>query len=106
MGLPGRPLVGGAAVQASDTRTPAGVSCGVVNVAESWRGHRHFPACGWGWRVHAYANAWQRAAGPDSLVSFCRAALASAHQGQPLPKSLSVLEGTPQVRGMHTIIRY
>ncbi|XP_037749540.1 uridine-cytidine kinase-like 1 isoform X2 [Chelonia mydas] len=34
-----------------------------------------------------------------------RAALASAHQGQPLPKSLSVLEGTPQVRGMHTIIR-
>uniref|UniRef100_A0A8C4VVN1 Uridine-cytidine kinase n=1 Tax=Gopherus evgoodei TaxID=1825980 RepID=A0A8C4VVN1_9SAUR len=34
-----------------------------------------------------------------------RAALASAHQGQPLPKSLSVLESTPQVRGMHTIIR-
>ncbi|XP_067406625.1 uridine-cytidine kinase-like 1 isoform X1 [Emydura macquarii macquarii] len=33
------------------------------------------------------------------------AALASAHQGQPLPKSLSVLESTPQVRGMHTIIR-
>lgn len=36
----------------------------------------------------------------------CRAALASAHQGQPLPKTLSVLESTPQVRGMHTIIRY
>ncbi|NXX29918.1 UCKL1 protein, partial [Nicator chloris] len=35
----------------------------------------------------------------------CRAALASAHQGQPLPKTLSVLESTPQVRGMHTIIR-
>ncbi|XP_054848797.1 uridine-cytidine kinase-like 1 [Eublepharis macularius] len=34
-----------------------------------------------------------------------RAALASAHQGQPLPKTLSVLESTPQVRGMHTIIR-
>ncbi|KAK4825037.1 hypothetical protein QYF61_023041 [Mycteria americana] len=34
-----------------------------------------------------------------------RAALASAHQGQPLPKTLSVLENTPQVRGMHTIIR-
>nr|XP_020663977.1 uridine-cytidine kinase-like 1 [Pogona vitticeps] len=34
-----------------------------------------------------------------------RAALATAHQGQPLPKSLSVLESTPQVRGMHTIIR-
>ncbi|NWU86770.1 UCKL1 protein, partial [Onychorhynchus coronatus] len=31
--------------------------------------------------------------------------LASAHQGQPLPKTLSVLESTPQVRGMHTIIR-
>ncbi|NWS11406.1 UCKL1 protein, partial [Pachyramphus minor] len=35
----------------------------------------------------------------------CMAALASAHQGQPLPKTLSVLESTPQVRGMHTIIR-
>ncbi|NXW51793.1 UCKL1 protein, partial [Nyctiprogne leucopyga] len=34
-----------------------------------------------------------------------RAALASAHQDQPLPKTLSVLENTPQVRGMHTIIR-
>ncbi|XP_039202054.1 uridine-cytidine kinase-like 1 isoform X1 [Crotalus tigris] len=33
------------------------------------------------------------------------AALASAHQGQPLPTTLSVLESTPQVRGMHTIIR-
>ncbi|XP_028858693.1 uridine-cytidine kinase-like 1 isoform X1 [Denticeps clupeoides] len=32
-------------------------------------------------------------------------ALASAHQGQPLPRTLSVLESTPQVRGMHTIIR-
>uniref|UniRef100_A0A8C2TMH5 Uridine-cytidine kinase n=1 Tax=Coturnix japonica TaxID=93934 RepID=A0A8C2TMH5_COTJA len=32
-------------------------------------------------------------------------ALASAHQGQPLPATLSVLENTPQVRGMHTIIR-
>ncbi len=35
-----------------------------------------------------------------------RSALASAHQGQPLPKTLSVMESTPQVRGMHTIIRY
>ncbi|CAB1433357.1 unnamed protein product [Pleuronectes platessa] len=34
-----------------------------------------------------------------------RAALASADQGQPLPKTLSLLESTPQVRGMHTIIR-
>ncbi|XP_059501456.1 uridine-cytidine kinase-like 1 isoform X2 [Stegostoma tigrinum] len=34
-----------------------------------------------------------------------RAALASAHQGQPLPDKLSVLESTPQVRGLHTIIR-
>uniref|UniRef100_A0A8C5BLS0 Uridine-cytidine kinase n=1 Tax=Gadus morhua TaxID=8049 RepID=A0A8C5BLS0_GADMO len=33
------------------------------------------------------------------------AALASAHQAQPLPQTLSVLESTPQVRGMHTIIR-
>ncbi|XP_027896490.1 uridine-cytidine kinase-like 1 isoform X2 [Xiphophorus couchianus] len=34
-----------------------------------------------------------------------RSALASAHQGQPLPKTLSVMESSPQVRGMHTIIR-
>ncbi|KAK2846019.1 hypothetical protein Q7C36_010873 [Tachysurus vachellii] len=34
-----------------------------------------------------------------------RSALASAHQGQPLPSTLSVMESTPQVRGMHTIIR-
>ncbi|XP_022626130.1 uridine-cytidine kinase-like 1 [Seriola dumerili] len=34
-----------------------------------------------------------------------RIVLASAHQGQPLPKTLSVMESTPQVRGMHTIIR-
>ncbi|XP_076851156.1 uridine-cytidine kinase-like 1 isoform X5 [Brachyhypopomus gauderio] len=34
-----------------------------------------------------------------------RAALASAHQAQPLPQTLCVLESTPQVRGMHTIIR-
>ncbi|KAM9786063.1 uridine-cytidine kinase-like 1 isoform 2-T2 [Neosynchiropus ocellatus] len=34
-----------------------------------------------------------------------RAALASAHQAQPLPQTLSVLESTPQVKGMHTIIR-
>ncbi|XP_070797921.1 uridine-cytidine kinase-like 1 isoform X3 [Pituophis catenifer annectens] len=33
------------------------------------------------------------------------AALASAHQCHPLPKTLSVLKNTPQVRGMHTIIR-
>ncbi|KAM4830192.1 uridine-cytidine kinase-like 1 isoform X3 [Urocitellus parryii] len=34
-----------------------------------------------------------------------RAALASAHQSHPLPQTLSVLKSTPQVRGMHTIIR-
>ncbi|XP_033847119.1 uridine-cytidine kinase-like 1 [Periophthalmus magnuspinnatus] len=34
-----------------------------------------------------------------------RSALASAHQGQPLPLTLSVLNSTPQVLGMHTIIR-
>uniref|UniRef100_A0AAY5KXT7 Uridine-cytidine kinase n=1 Tax=Esox lucius TaxID=8010 RepID=A0AAY5KXT7_ESOLU len=34
-----------------------------------------------------------------------QAALATAHQAQPLPQTLSVLESTPQVRGMHTIIR-
>ncbi|XP_030641055.1 uridine-cytidine kinase-like 1a [Chanos chanos] len=34
-----------------------------------------------------------------------RAVLASAQQTQPLPQTLSVLESTPQVRGLHTIIR-
>ncbi|KAJ8360890.1 hypothetical protein SKAU_G00174150 [Synaphobranchus kaupii] len=34
-----------------------------------------------------------------------RAVLASAHQVQPLPQTLSVLENTPQVRGMHTFLR-
>ncbi|KAK7135908.1 hypothetical protein R3I94_014545 [Phoxinus phoxinus] len=34
-----------------------------------------------------------------------RALLATAHQSQPLPQTLSVLESTPQVRGLHTIIR-
>ncbi|XP_062060485.1 uridine-cytidine kinase-like 1 isoform X5 [Lepus europaeus] len=33
------------------------------------------------------------------------AALASAHQCHPLPRTLSVLKSSPQVRGMHTIIR-
>lgn len=39
------------------------------------------------------------------MFVYHRSALASAHQGQPLPKTLSVMESTPQVRGMHTIIR-
>ncbi|NXU83999.1 UCKL1 protein, partial [Xiphorhynchus elegans] len=42
------------------------------------------------------------------LLTMClvfRAALASAHQCHPLPQTLSVLKSTPQVRGMHTIIR-
>ncbi|XP_078806405.1 uridine-cytidine kinase-like 1a isoform X2 [Oryzias latipes] len=34
-----------------------------------------------------------------------RALLASAQQMQQLPQTLSVLESTPQVRGLHTIIR-
>uniref|UniRef100_A0A1A8JSC0 Uridine-cytidine kinase n=1 Tax=Nothobranchius kuhntae TaxID=321403 RepID=A0A1A8JSC0_NOTKU len=34
-----------------------------------------------------------------------RALLASVQQTQPLPQTLSVLESTPQVRGLHTIIR-
>ncbi|XP_032238285.1 uridine-cytidine kinase-like 1 [Nematostella vectensis] len=34
-----------------------------------------------------------------------RSQLVSAHQDQPLPNSLSIVEGTPQVRGLHTIIR-
>ncbi|CAL8250361.1 unnamed protein product [Arctogadus glacialis] len=34
-----------------------------------------------------------------------RAVLASAPQTAPLPRTLSVLESTPQVRGLHTIIR-
>uniref|UniRef100_A0A7N6AFD4 Uridine-cytidine kinase n=1 Tax=Anabas testudineus TaxID=64144 RepID=A0A7N6AFD4_ANATE len=41
----------------------------------------------------------------ERLFVSHRSALASAHQGQPLPKTLSVMESTPQVRGMHTIIR-
>lgn len=43
----------------------------------------------------------------DILTVFLvfRAALASAHQCHPLPQTLSVLKSTPQVRGMHTIIR-
>uniref|UniRef100_A0A671QA10 Uridine-cytidine kinase n=1 Tax=Sinocyclocheilus anshuiensis TaxID=1608454 RepID=A0A671QA10_9TELE len=42
----------------------------------------------------------------SQLEKVCnKNALASAHQGQPLPKTLSVMESTPQVRGMHTIIR-
>ncbi|KAI3357640.1 hypothetical protein L3Q82_016044 [Scortum barcoo] len=39
------------------------------------------------------------------LQTHTLASLASAHQAQPLPQTLSVLESTPQVRGMHTIIR-
>ncbi|XP_053782736.1 uridine-cytidine kinase-like 1 isoform X2 [Desmodus rotundus] len=44
---------------------------------------------------------------PSSSPARCvpRAALASAHQCHPLPQTLSVLKSTPQVRGMHTIIR-
>uniref|UniRef100_A0A668RP83 uridine/cytidine kinase n=1 Tax=Oreochromis aureus TaxID=47969 RepID=A0A668RP83_OREAU len=38
-------------------------------------------------------------------ASWRRALLASAQQTQPLPQTLSVLESTPQVRGLHTIIR-
>ncbi|XP_067249781.1 uridine-cytidine kinase-like 1a isoform X2 [Chanodichthys erythropterus] len=38
-------------------------------------------------------------------VSWDMALLATAHQSQPLPQTLSVLESTPQVRGLHTIIR-
>uniref|UniRef100_A0A674MSJ7 Uridine-cytidine kinase n=1 Tax=Takifugu rubripes TaxID=31033 RepID=A0A674MSJ7_TAKRU len=41
----------------------------------------------------------------SQLEEVRTAALASAHQAQPLPQTLSVLESTPQVRGMHTIIR-
>ena len=47
-------------------------------------------------------------ASPGDLLTLClvfRAALASAHQCHPLPQTLSVLKSTPQVRGMHTIIR-
>uniref|UniRef100_A0A673GGH8 Uridine-cytidine kinase-like 1 n=1 Tax=Sinocyclocheilus rhinocerous TaxID=307959 RepID=A0A673GGH8_9TELE len=37
----------------------------------------------------------------DSVLAL----LATAHQSQPLPQTLSVMESTPQVRGLHTIIR-
>ncbi|KAG8002478.1 Uridine-cytidine kinase-like 1, partial [Nibea albiflora] len=39
------------------------------------------------------------------LSLVLRALLASAQQTQPLPQTLSVLESTPQVKGLHTIIR-
>lgn len=39
------------------------------------------------------------------MLLISRAQLRSAHQGQPLPNSLSILESTPQVRGLHAIIR-
>ncbi|ELK04441.1 Uridine-cytidine kinase-like 1 [Pteropus alecto] len=75
--------------------------------------------------VHSQLEEWAVLAGdheravlppltpPRSLVSrllpqrelSVRAALASAHQCHPLPRTLSVLKSTPQVRGMHTIIR-
>lgn len=42
----------------------------------------------------------------ELLFLGLRALLASAQQTQPLPQTLSVLESTPQVRGLHTIIRY
>ncbi|XP_077730118.1 uridine-cytidine kinase-like 1 isoform X6 [Canis aureus] len=41
----------------------------------------------------------------EEVSPRARAALASAHQCHPLPRTLSVLKSTPQVRGMHTIIR-
>ncbi|CAF93914.1 unnamed protein product, partial [Tetraodon nigroviridis] len=47
----------------------------------------------------------QSAGEAASIPPSSRSALASAHQGQPLPTTLSVMESTPQVRGMHTIIR-
>uniref|UniRef100_H2MI82 Uridine-cytidine kinase n=1 Tax=Oryzias latipes TaxID=8090 RepID=H2MI82_ORYLA len=41
----------------------------------------------------------------EHALLFRRALLASAQQMQQLPQTLSVLESTPQVRGLHTIIR-
>ncbi|KAF7248772.1 Uridine-cytidine kinase-like 1 [Varanus komodoensis] len=62
-------------------------------------------------RFSVAENAWARIctngdaeSWPNRLLQP-RAALASAHQCHPLPKTLSVLKNTPQVRGMHTIIR-
>lgn len=71
----------------------------------------------WRW-VALRADIWENGSGrvlcpglqapprspPDPVFGF-RAALASAHQYHPLPQTLSVLKSTPQVRGMHTIIR-
>lgn len=51
-------------------------------------------------------NTWKKGMFTSHIHVPYRSALASAHQGQPLPKTLSVMESTPQVRGMHTIIRY
>uniref|UniRef100_A0A6Q2ZA29 Uridine-cytidine kinase n=1 Tax=Esox lucius TaxID=8010 RepID=A0A6Q2ZA29_ESOLU len=41
----------------------------------------------------------------SQMEKVCEAVLASAQQTQPLPQTLSVLESTPQVKGLHTIIR-
>ncbi|KAG8513264.1 LOW QUALITY PROTEIN: Zinc finger protein 512B, partial [Galemys pyrenaicus] len=53
-----------------------------------------YPSVGAGWEEP-----------PECWACVPRAALASAHQCHPLPQTLSVLKSTPQVRGMHTIIR-
>ncbi|XP_061609797.1 uridine-cytidine kinase-like 1 isoform X2 [Phyllopteryx taeniolatus] len=56
-------------------------------------------------RARPSRPAWLNAVSPSQREITVRSALASAHQGQPLPDTLSVLKSTPQVRGMHTIIR-
>ncbi|XP_034028893.1 uridine-cytidine kinase-like 1 [Thalassophryne amazonica] len=50
---------------------------------------------------HIYSQLEERELSVRSLLT----ATASAQQTQPLPQTLSVLESTPQVRGLHTIIR-
>ncbi|CAL8316012.1 unnamed protein product [Lota lota] len=55
---------------------------------------------------HVHSQLEKRCPSLSVCVCVClRSALASAHQGQPLPKTLSLMVDTPQVRGMHTIIR-
>nr|XP_035941484.1 uridine-cytidine kinase-like 1 isoform X11 [Halichoerus grypus] len=69
------------------------------------------------WDMGLPCITWREGSGRDLVLKFScsperhvlglrtRAALASAHQCHPLPRTLSVLKSTPQVRGMHTIIR-
>lgn len=114
-GLTPQPLLSHLMVSCSAQPSPGGVFGGWGPPSRSATGRRRPPPAhlvvpitcaphtvsgvgGWGsGRRHPFLS-------PQS-VCVPRAALASAHQCHPLPRTLSVLKSTPQVRGMHTIIR-